>query len=137
MILIPYNQAEARSKKTKHSVASKKSHKATKKISATKKKKSKIAKKTHKQKHKTVAQAKKHQEEVAQARKLKEEVGSKDSALKEEFSFKNSAAKVPAPELEIVIPEGDFHTDYEADSGKMEFSSQQPSEEFKNNEVRQ
>lgn len=111
-VLMPFSNAEAKGEKQSRSVASTKLHQANKKSSFVKKKKSQVAKQQKPSKKKTYGVATKSKKQV-----VKKSPG-------------HTTSTVIVPELEIVMPEGNFHNDYGTSIGSTEMTSQQTADEF-------
>ena len=111
-VLAPFSNADAKGKKNSRNITSAKSDQARKKSSLVKKKKTKIAKQKKHSRKKTYAVAAK----------------SKKRLVKKGAGY--VASKVIVPELEIVMPEGEFHYDYDTGTETTEMTSRQAADEF-------
>ncbi len=130
-VLLPFNKADAKGKKYNRNIASTKSDLANKKSAILKKKKSKMAQLTKKKNHNVTAKSKKRNLVVTGKSKKKGPVAT--ARPKKHHGNADSryvAAKIIVPELEIVMPDGDFHADYDASAVDTDTTSQPSTDEF-------
>lgn len=132
-VLMPFNKADAKGKKYNRNIASTKSNLANKKSAISKKKKSKLTKLTKKKNHNVTAKSKKKNHAVNGKSKKKSHVATaKSKKYHSKVDSRYVAAKVIVPELEIVMPDGDFHADYDASAVDTDTTTQPSADEFQN-----